>query len=43
VRNAVDHGIEFPEDREKAGKSGTGHIKLSARREKNNVIIRDRR
>ncbi len=39
VRNAVDHGIEFPEDREKAGKSGTGHIKLSARREKNNVII----
>lgn len=39
VRNAVDHGVEFPEEREKAGKSETGHIKLSARREKNNVII----
>jgi len=39
VRNAVDHGIENPLEREKAGKSETGHIKLSARREKNNVII----
>ncbi|MCQ1535947.1 chemotaxis protein CheA [Methanosarcina sp. KYL-1] len=39
VRNAVDHGIESPEEREQAGKSEIGHIKLSARREKNNVII----
>lgn len=39
VRNAVDHGVELPEYRIKAGKSETGHIKLSARREKNNVII----
>ncbi|KKH99747.1 chemotaxis protein [Methanosarcina sp. 1.H.T.1A.1] len=39
VRNAVDHGIEYPEEREKAGKNEVGHIKLSARREKNNVII----
>ena len=39
VRNSVDHGIELPEERSKAGKSGVGHIKLSARREKNNVII----
>ncbi|WP_440947566.1 chemotaxis protein CheW [Methanosarcina sp. T3] len=39
VRNAVDHGIEYPEERKKAGKNGVGHIKLSARREKNNVII----
>ncbi|KKG15619.1 MULTISPECIES: chemotaxis protein CheW [unclassified Methanosarcina] len=39
VRNAVDHGIEYPEEREKAGKNDVGHIKLSARREKNNVII----
>ncbi|HII80923.1 MAG TPA: chemotaxis protein CheA [Methanosarcina sp.] len=39
VRNSVDHGVEYPEERIKAGKSETGHIKLSARREKNNVII----
>jgi two-component system chemotaxis sensor kinase CheA len=39
VRNSVDHGIELPEERENAGKSEVGHIKLSARREKNNVII----
>ena len=39
VRNAVDHGIEYPEERKTAGKSEIGHIKLSARREKNNVII----
>jgi two-component system chemotaxis sensor kinase CheA len=39
VRNAVDHGIEYPEEREKAGKNEVGRIKLSARREKNNVII----
>lgn len=39
VRNAVDHGIEYPEAREKAGKNEVGNIKLSARREKNNVII----
>ncbi|MDY9924972.1 chemotaxis protein CheA [Methanosarcina sp.] len=39
VRNAVDHGVEYPDERKKAGKSEVGHIKLSARREKNNVII----
>lgn len=39
VRNSVDHGIEFSQERKKAGKSETGYIKLSARREKNNVII----
>ncbi|ABE51356.1 chemotaxis protein CheA [Methanococcoides burtonii] len=39
VRNCVDHGVESPEERAKAGKSKTGHIKLSAKREKNNVII----
>ena len=39
VRNAVDHGIENAQERKNAGKSETGHIKLSARREKNNVII----
>jgi chemotaxis protein histidine kinase CheA len=39
VRNAVDHGIESSQEREKTGKGEIGHIKLSARREKNNVII----
>jgi len=39
IRNAVDHGIESPEERVKAGKGETGRIKLSARREKNNIII----
>ncbi len=39
VRNAVDHGIETSQERKKTGKSENGHIKLSARREKNNVII----
>jgi len=39
IRNAVDHGIESPEERKKAGKDEVGRIRLSAWREKNNVII----
>jgi two-component system chemotaxis sensor kinase CheA len=39
LRNAVDHGIESPEERLAAGKCEVGKIRLSARREKNNVII----
>ena len=39
VRNAVDHGIESPEERRSAGKSETGRIRLAAWREKNNIII----
>ncbi len=39
VRNAVDHGIESPEERKAAGKSETGRIRLAAWREKNNIII----
>ncbi len=35
VRNSVDHGIESSQERSKAGKSETGHIKtLSQKREK---------
>ena len=30
LRNAIDHGIESPEDREKAGKPASGTIRLSA-------------
>lgn len=39
LRNAVGHGIEMPDEREKAGKTRTGKINLFARREKNNAII----
>ena len=39
LRNAVDHGIEKPGDREKAGKKDTGKVILSARREGNYVVI----
>ena len=39
LRNAVDHGIESPEEREQAGKPRTGHITLRASRERDHVII----
>ncbi|HIC93043.1 MAG TPA: chemotaxis protein CheA, partial [Anaerolineae bacterium] len=39
LRNAVDHGIETPEEREKAGKPRTGTIRLAAWRERDQVII----
>jgi two-component system chemotaxis sensor kinase CheA len=39
VRNAVDHGIEPEEDRIRAGKSGVGHIRLSATRTNREVVI----
>lgn len=32
LRNAIDHGIEIPEDRKKSGKPLKGKIELSARR-----------
>lgn len=39
IRNAIDHGIEPPEDRLAAGKSGTGTIRLSACQENDRVVI----
>lgn len=39
VRNAVDHGIEAPDDRKKAGKSEAGTIRLRATHESGNVRI----
>ena len=39
LRNAVDHGIETPAARKKAGKGAEGRIRLAARRERNSVII----
>lgn len=40
IRNSVDHGIENPEDRVKAGKSERGTVKLSAYQEGNNIVIK---
>mgnify|MGYP001118582860 CR=1 FL=1 len=40
IRNAVNHGIEKPEQRIKAGKDPKGTVVLSAWREKGNVLIR---
>lgn len=39
VRNAVDHGIEMPADREKAGKSPQGHIILKISEDFKNIYI----
>jgi two-component system chemotaxis sensor kinase CheA len=40
LRNSVDHGIESPEERAKAGKARTGVIRLSAAQEQNRVVIK---
>ena len=39
VRNAVDHGIEKPEEREELGKNRRGTVRLSAHQEGDNVIV----
>ena len=39
LRNAVDHGIEKPDDREAAGKNRTGEIRLSASHRSGSVCI----
>lgn len=39
ARNAVDHGIEPPEERRAAGKPEEGTVRLSARQEGGNVVI----
>jgi len=39
IRNAVNHGIESPDVREKARKPRKGNVKLSAHRDRDNVII----
>ncbi|MCI2109714.1 MAG: Hpt domain-containing protein [Acidaminococcaceae bacterium] len=39
IRNAVDHGIEEPEERKKAGKPVKGIIKVSAYEEKERLIL----
>jgi two-component system chemotaxis sensor kinase CheA len=39
LRNAVDHGIEPPDERDRAGKPRIGRIELTARRERSRVVI----
>ncbi|HOL46802.1 MAG TPA: chemotaxis protein CheA, partial [bacterium] len=39
LRNSVDHGIEKPDERKKAGKNEEGIIKLTAINQNNNVYI----
>jgi two-component system chemotaxis sensor kinase CheA len=39
IRNAVDHGIEAPSVRRAAGKPDEARLGLSARRERNNVVL----
>ena len=39
VRNAVDHGVESPDEREAAGKSRTGRVVLSAEQEGDHILL----
>ncbi|WP_311173654.1 chemotaxis protein CheA [Halobellus ordinarius] len=39
LRNAVDHGIEAPEEREAVGKPAMGSVELRAEREHDTVVI----
>lgn len=40
VRNALDHGLESPQERVAAGKPATGTLRLSARHETGAILIR---
>ena len=40
LRNAVDHGIETPDERTKQGKPAVGRLTLSAARDRSNVLIK---
>jgi two-component system, chemotaxis family, sensor kinase CheA len=40
LRNSIDHGLETPEERAKAGKSPTGRLSLTAARDRSAVVIR---
>ncbi len=39
IRNALDHGLEIPEEREKAGKSRNGTLRISARHHAGWLVI----
>jgi two-component system chemotaxis sensor kinase CheA len=40
LRNAIDHGMETPEARQRAGKPPTGRLSLTAARDRSAVVIR---
>src|SRR5215203_4769595 len=40
LRNAIDHGLEMPDERMKAGKSPAGRLTLTAARDRSAVVIR---
>ena len=40
IRNAIDHGVETPEQRQQAGKAGTGKVFLDFSREAGDIVIR---
>lgn len=39
VRNALDHGLETPDERRAAGKSEVGHLRLSAAQQGERIVI----
>ncbi len=39
IRNAIDHGIELPDERERLGKNRTGTLALNAYQKGNHVVI----
>ncbi len=39
IRNAVDHGIELPDDRERAGKPRAGQLRITASHVGGNVVV----
>jgi two-component system chemotaxis sensor kinase CheA len=39
VRNAVDHGVEMPDERARAGKSRVGKLVLSAQQEGDHILL----
>lgn len=39
IRNALDHGIESPEERRAAGKTPMGHVTLNAYQQGNSVVL----
>jgi two-component system chemotaxis sensor kinase CheA len=40
VRNAIDHGIEMPSERQQKGKAGEGILRILASQEGNSIVIR---
>jgi two-component system chemotaxis sensor kinase CheA len=39
IRNAIDHGVETPEERKRAGKPAQGNVYLGARHEENHIVV----